>query len=100
AGAYDAALVAGEAVADGIEQSTVDLEDDLQMARQQQLEPREGPLFERLGQQRVVRVRERPPREVPGLIPPEMRLVEQDPHQLGDGNGGMRIVELDGGPFR
>ena len=28
-----------------------------------------------------------------------MRLVEQDPHQLGDGDGRVRIVELNCGPL-
>ena len=91
-----AALVAGEAAPDRVEQPAVDLEDDLQVARQQRLEPRERPFFERLGQQRMVRVRERPLGEVPGLIPSEMRLVEQDPHELGDRHGRVRIVKLHG----
>src|SRR5437870_5248220 len=79
--------------------SAVDLEDDLQVARQQHLEPRERPFFERLGQQRVVRVRQRPLGEVPRLIPSEVSLVEQDPHQLGDGDCRVSIVELDGDLF-
>src|SRR2546428_12396991 len=70
------ALVAGETAPDGIEQSPVDLEDDLEVPRQQRLEPGERPFFERLGQQRVVRIRERPLGEVPGLIPSEVRLIE------------------------
>src|SRR5262245_734606 len=94
--ALDAALVAGEAAPHVVEQSTVDLEDDLQMARQEQLERRDGPLFESLGQQRVVGVCQCSLSEVPSLIPSEMRLVEQDSHQLGDGNGRMGIVELNG----
>ena len=89
----------GKRRANVIEEASVDLEDDLQVTWQQELEPRDRPLFERLGQQRVVRVRERPLGEVPGLIPSEMRLVEQDPHQLGDGDGRVRIVELDGRPL-
>ena len=95
--ARDAALVAGEAGPDVIEQAAVDLVDDLEVARQQHLEPRERPLLQRLGQQRVVGVGERPLREVPGLVPAELRLVEQDPHQLGHGQGRVRVVELDRG---
>jgi hypothetical protein len=30
------------------------------------------------------------------LIPFQVRLVEQDPHQLGDGEGRVCVVELDG----
>ena len=57
---------------------------------------RERPLLQRLGQQRVVGVGQRPLREVPRLVPAELRLVEQDPHQLGDGQRRVRVVELDG----
>jgi hypothetical protein len=50
-------LVAREAGLDVIEQSTVDLEHDLEVPRQNLLEPRVRPFLERLGQKRVVRVR-------------------------------------------
>ena len=66
------------------------------MTRQHDLEPCDRPFLERFGQQRVVRVRQRPSREVPGLVPTEVCFVEQNPHQLGDGHRRMRIVELDG----
>ena len=91
--------VTGEAAPHVIEQASIDLEHELEVPRQQRLEPGERPFLERLGQQRVIGVRERPPREVPRLIPAEVRLVEQDPEQLGDGNRRVRIVELDGRPL-
>ena len=91
-----AALVAGKAAPDVVEQAAVDLEDDLEVARQQHLEPRERPFLQGLGQQRVVRVRQRPLGEIPRLVPAEVRLVEQDAHQLGDGHRRVRVVELDG----
>ena len=59
ADALDASLVAGEAAPDVIEQAPVDLVDDLQVARQHHLEPRQRPFLQRLGQQRVVGVGER-----------------------------------------
>ena len=93
--ALDALLVAREARAHVVEQAPVDLVDDLELPRQQQLEPRDRPLLERLGQQRVVRVGERAPREVPGLVPAELRLVEQDAHQLGHRERRVRVVQLD-----
>src|SRR5215471_21572231 len=34
--------------------------------------------------------------EVPSLIPSEARFVKQNPHQLRNGHGRVRIVELDG----
>jgi hypothetical protein len=49
----------GSAAADVVEEAAVDLVDDLQLARQQHLEPGERPLLQRLGQQRVVGVGER-----------------------------------------
>ena len=88
--------VAGEPGPDLVEQAPVDLEDDLEMAREQQLEPRQWPLLQRLGQERVIRVGERPSGEIPGLVPAEVRLVEQNSHQLGDGQRRVRVVELDG----
>ena len=95
----DAAFVSRKTAPHVIEQSAVDLEDDLEVARQQHLEPLERPFFEGFGQKRVVRVRQRPLGQVPGLVPSEVRVVEQDSHQLGDGDRRMGIVELDGGPF-
>ena len=87
----------GIAGPDVVEQPAIDFVDDLQVARQQQLEPVDRPFLQRLGQQRVVRVRQRPLGEVPGLVPAEVRIVEQDAHQLGDRHRGMGVVELDGG---
>ncbi len=69
------------------------------MTRQQHLEPPERPFLQGLGQQRVVRVGEGASREVPGLIPIETRIIEQDAHQLGDCQRRMRVVELDRGFF-
>ena len=54
------------------------------------------PLLQRLGQQRVVGVGERAHGQVPGLVPAEVGLVEQDAHQLGDRDRRVRVVELDG----
>ena len=92
----DPSAVAGEPGPDLVEQAAVDLEDDLEMARQQHLEPRQRPLLQRLGQERVIRVGERPSGEIPGLVPAEVRLVEQDSHELGDGQRRVGVVELDG----
>ena len=52
-----------------------------------QFEPGERPFLQRLGKQRVVRVRQRSLRDVPGLIPSEMRIVQQNAHQLGNSHG-------------
>ena len=93
----DAAVVAGEAGAHLIEQAPVDLEDDLQMARQQQLEPRAAaispaPRAAACGSCRRASVVVRSQ----AWSQPRPRLVEQNPHQLGDGHARVRVVELDG----
>jgi hypothetical protein len=88
------AVVARVAKIDVIEKSSVDFVDDLEMSGHQQLEQFDRPLFERLRQKRVVGVGQRPNGQVPGLVPAEMALVEQDPHQLGDGERRVRVVEL------
>ena len=64
------------------------------MARQHQLEPPQRPFFQCLGQEGVVGVGKRAPRDVPGLVPSKAGFVEQDPHQLRNGQAGMGIVEL------
>ena len=92
--ALDASLVAGKTMPNLIEQTAIDLEDDLQMTRQHDLEPCERPFFESFGQQRVIGVRQSLLRKVPGFVPSEVRFVEQNPHQLRYRHRRMRIVEL------
>ena len=70
--ALHAALVAGKAGAHVVQQPAVDLVDDLQVPRQQHLEPGDRPFLQRLGQQRVVRVGQGPLGDVPGLVPAEL----------------------------
>ena len=76
--ARDASVIAGETGAHVVEEAAVDFVDDLELPRQHHLEPRQRPLLQRFGQQRVVRVGERALREIPGLVPSELRLVEED----------------------
>ena len=66
------------------------------MTRQQLLEPHQRPFLQGFGQQRVVRIRQRPLREVPGLLPPQVRFIQQDAHEFRHRQGRMRIIELDG----
>src|SRR6516165_12737547 len=77
------------------EEAAIDLENDLQVTWQQQLDPRERPLFKRLRQQGVIGVGQGRLRQIPRLIPPEMRIVEQDPHQFRYRHCRMRVVQLD-----
>jgi hypothetical protein len=38
--------------------------------------------------------------EIPGLVPTELRFVEQDVHQFGNRERGVSVVELNGGVIR
>ncbi len=70
------------------------------MTRHDHLEPGNRPFLQCFGQQRVVCVREGPLRNIPCLVPSEVLLVQQDTHQLRDGERRMRIIQLDGEPCR
>ena len=72
----------------------VDAVDDLEMARQQPLEQLDRPGLQRFRQQRVVGVGERGDGDLPGLVPAEIVQVDEDAHQLGDGEARMGVVEL------
>ena len=65
------------------------------MPRQQALDQRDWPGLERFGQKGVVRVGDRRVGNLPGLLPIELMLVDEEPHQLRHGKGWMCIVELD-----
>ena len=94
--AGETAFVAGEADARLVKMPAVDLVDNFRMTRHEAIEPFQRPFFQCLGQQRVVRVRQSPLCEIPGLVPTEMRVVQQNPHQLGNGHRRVRVVHLDG----
>src|SRR4029453_17765012 len=87
-------VVAREARTHRLQEAPVDFVDDLQLSRQEHFEPRQWPLLERLRQQRVIRVGQRARREIPCFVPPELRFVQENPHQLGYCERGMRVVEL------
>src|SRR5215469_9212727 len=79
----DTSKVAEEAGARLVAEATVDLEHDLELPRQEPLEPGERPLLQGLGQEGVVRVGEGAAGEAPGLVPWQVRLIEENAHQLG-----------------
>ena len=87
-------VVTGEPGANLLDKVTVDLVDDFQVPRQELLEHRQGPGFQRLRQQCVVGVAHRRNCDAPGLIPAEPALVDQQPHQFGHGDRGMGVIEL------
>ena len=87
--------VADALLAQLVEMHGVDEIDDLHMARQQPLHQRHRPGFERLGQQRMIGVGESRLRDAPGLFPFDAMHVDEKPHQFGDADRRMRVVELD-----
>src|SRR5215472_2622878 len=67
------------------------------MARDQHLEQLDGPLLQGLGKQSMVGVCESALRQVPGLVPSELPLVQQYAHQFRNRERGVSVVELDRG---
>ncbi len=88
-------LVARMAVAHVGEKAPVDLVDDLEVARQHRLEQTHRPRLQRLRHQGVVGVGKNARDEVPGAVPIEFVHVHEQAHELGDGDRGMGVVELD-----
>ena len=52
--------------------------------------------FKRFGQKRMVRIRECRLGDAPGMLPAYAVDIDQEPHQLGHRDGGVRVVELNG----
>ena len=79
-----------------LQQAGVDLVDDLHVARQQPLEERHRPALQRLGQERVVGVADAVPRvSSQASSNSSSWIVHQEPHQLGDADRRVGVVELD-----
>ena len=74
----------------------IDLTHDLGDAREELLEDRHLPGLQGLGEHRVVGVGEGPGDDGPGGIPAQAVLVHEQPHELGDGQHRVGVVELDG----
>ena len=84
----------------GLEEVVVDLEDDLQVARQNFAEHIHRPRLQRFTHQRMVGVREHLAGHFKRVIPAELMLVNQQAHQLRDRQHRMGIVEVNRGFFR
>lgn len=85
---------------DLVEDASVDLADELKMARRQAAEQPDIPALQGIGHQRMVGVGEHRSDDVLGRVPVEAVLVEQEPHQLGDRDHRMGVVEMDGRALR
>ncbi len=77
-----------------VQMHLVDPVDDLKVPRQVALEQLDRPGFERFRQQRVVGVGQGRLGDLPGVVPHHAVMVDQQPHQLGDGQARMGVVEL------
>ena len=88
-------LIVATLFAQCVQVQGIDQIDDLHVAREQALHQRHRPGFKRLGQQRVVRIGERGLGDGPGLLPADAVNIDEQPHQLGDRDRRVRIVELD-----
>src|SRR5215469_8348828 len=88
------ALVPGKASSDVINQATIDFVDYLQVTGKHPLKPDDRPFLKRLGQQRVISIGQGPLSKVPSLIPTEVHLIEQNPHQLRHRHCRVRVIEL------
>src|SRR6185312_2893109 len=94
--ALRASFIPGIAPPNLAQETAIDLINDFEMPGQGHLEERDGPPLERLRQKRVIRVGERALRDIPGLLPAEAGLVEQNPHELGDRKRRMGVIQLNG----
>jgi len=96
--ACDACMVARKRSAHFIEETAIDLKDDFEM-RKQCAKKVDRPFLECLREQRMIRVAKGCTRNGPRLLPVESVFVDEQPHQFGDGNRGVRVVELHGPLF-
>ena len=79
-----------------VQEALVDLEDDLEVARQHAAHHGHRPGLQRFGHQRVVGVGEHLAALGPGAVPRHLVVVHQDAHQLGHGDGRVGVVQVDG----
>src|SRR5262249_33732596 len=92
--ALKTSLVSGKASSNLINQATIDFVDYLQLTGQHPLKPDNRPFLKRLWQERVISIGQGPLSKVPSLIPTEMHLIEQNPHQLRHRHCRVRVIKL------
>jgi len=88
--------VVGVVVHDLAQEAAVDFVDDFEVPWEEALEEGDGPAFEGFGEEGVVGVAEGGDGLSPGEVPGDALFVDEDAHELGDGDGGVGVVELDG----
>ena len=95
----DPELIVGVGLPQFDQELFVDPVDDLQVPGEQSTEQLDGPDLQRLGQQGVAGIGKALAGDVPGLVPGDAAFVHQDPHQLGNGDHRVRVVELENHPL-
>ena len=76
--------ISGPTIADLLEKSTIDFEDDFQMTRKYPLNEIHRPFFECFRQKRMVGVSARRSGHLPGLVPIDLIFIDKHPHHFGD----------------
>ena len=77
-----------------LQMAPVHLVDDFHVPGQERSKKTARPLFQGLRQQRVIGVAKRRLRHAPGVVPWHRMLIHQQPHQLGNADGRVRVVQL------
>ena len=78
-----------------LQMAAVDLVDDHVDARQERPEHVNPPRLERLGHDRVIRVRDRVARDRPRILPRQRLVIDEDAHELCDAECRVGIVDVD-----
>src|SRR5262249_13593672 len=90
----NAVLISGKASSYLINQATIDFIDYFEVTGQHPFKPDDRPFLKSFGQERVISVGQSPSSKVPSLIPSEMHLIEQNPHQFWHRHRRVGIIEL------
>ena len=77
------------------EEAAIDLIDDFQMAGSNAGHQMHAPALERLGKQCVIGIGKSVAGDLPGALPFEAMLVDEQTHHLGDRDCGMGVIELE-----
>ena len=94
--AGDLVPVGGEVLPCFLAEALVDFFNNHVHARQRQREELLVPGLQRFGQDGVVGVGHRVDHRVPCILPRIVVVIQQDAHQLGNAERGMRVVDVDG----
>ena len=92
----DLFLIARIALLDLLHKPAVDLLHDLVDTRKQAGKQLDGPFLQRLGHDSMVGVSAGLRRDLPCLVPAQVFLIQEDPHQLGHSHRRVGVVHMEG----